>query len=443
MSLPPSPSIAAPVRLRARLRPLITRQRRGVVLSLGARALEAGAKFGLYALAARALGGHDAGRFFLALSVIQIVSTVARLGLDRPMTRHVAAELAVGDTRAAWRAAVTGCGAVAGSSCLVAFVLALGAPWIAERVLNQADMVSVLVLAAVIIPVQNLAFAMASVLVGLERSVAAQMVMNALAPALSLAALILWADEVHRLLSVYAAAFGVCALLGLVVMLAEVRRRSGVVALVKPAAALPSLWQGARPLWISEVAQAALLSVPVLVLGAFADPQAVSVFSICSRLSMLVTTVVLSLGALSAPVFARHHRLGDWSALRDAVTTNRKTTILLCVPLTAGLAIGAGPMLELLGIPVAAGAPVLLILLVGQLAYCLLPSRDLVLAMAGHGRALRGLSLWQLAGCVALCLVLIPPFGAVGAALSSATIWIGGATALAMIARRRLPQLTL
>ncbi len=85
----------------------------------------------------------------------------------------------------------------------------------------------------------------------------------------------------------------------------------------------------------------------------------------------------------------------------------------------------------------------LLILLVGQLVFCMLPSRDLVLAMAGQGRVLRRLSLWQLAFCTALCLLLIPPFGAIGAALGSATIWIGGAVALAVTARRRLPQLAL
>ncbi len=297
----PSKSLSEAIGPGGRLRSLLSRQRRGVVLSLGARALEAGAKFGLYALTARALGGHDAGRFFLALGVIQIVSTIARLGLDRPMTRHVAAELAVGNAPAAWRAAFAGCGAVAGVSCGIATLLAAGAPWIANDLMNQPDMVSVLMLAAVIVPVQNLAFALASVLVGLERSAAAQMVMNTLAPALSLMALVLGANALDRLLIAYACAFGICVVLGLSLLLIELRRPRAVPAIAAFTPPLPSLWRGAAPLWISEVAQAALLSVPVLVLGGFANPGAVSVFSICSRLSMLVTTVVLSLGALSAP----------------------------------------------------------------------------------------------------------------------------------------------
>ncbi len=436
--LSPEPLVQPPGSL-ARLARLLADGRLGVALSLGARAMEAVAKFGLYALTARALSGQDAGRFFLALSVVHIVSTVARLGLERPLTRHVAAELAVGDTRAARRAALTGVGAVLGASGVAGAALAVGAPWIAGA-MGQPDMVPVLMLAALIVPVQNLAYSLAYVLIGLERGAAAQMVMNALAPALSLTALMLGADDLHRLLAVYAGAFGICALLGMVLVAREAMswRSPGVD--TSAAMGLPSLWRGAAPLWIVEISQAALLSLPVLVLGVFAAPAAVSVFSLSSRLSMLVTTVVLSLGALSAPAFARHHRLGDWAALREAVTANRRTTVLLCVPLIAGLGVAAGPMLGLLGVSAEAGVPVLLILLVGQLVFCLLPSRDLVLAMAGEGPTLRRLSLWQLGACLILSLVLIPPLGAVGAALASAAIWIGGATALAISARRRLPE---
>ena len=100
-------------------------------------------------------------------------------------------------------------------------------------------------------------------------------------------------------------------------------------------------------------------------------------------------------------------------------------------------------MLGLLSVPVAEGVPVLLILLTGQLAYCLFPSRDLLLAMAGEERVLRRNSLWQLVFCIGLCLALTPAFGAIGAATASATIWIGGALAVASAARRKLPQLGL
>ncbi len=63
---------------------------------LAGRVVEAGSKFGLYALSARLMGGGAAGAFFVCLGVIHLSATAARLGLERPLTRHVAAELAAG-----------------------------------------------------------------------------------------------------------------------------------------------------------------------------------------------------------------------------------------------------------------------------------------------------------------------------------------------------------
>ncbi|WGM31919.1 lipopolysaccharide biosynthesis protein [Brevundimonas sp. NIBR11] len=414
---------------------------RAMSVSLGTRGLEAAAKFGLYALAARMLGGHDSGRFFLALGVIQIVSTVARLGMEKPITRHVAAELAVGDVQAARQAALTAGGSVLIASLVAAVLLAAAAPLMARHWTGQADMALPLMLAALIIPIQNMAFVVAYVLIGLERGAAGQMVMNALPPVLSLIALCLGANSLEGLLLAYAGSFGICALVG--AGLVVTTRWSHRHPQIAPGTALPGLWRGARRLMVVDVIQAALITIPVLVLGVFAAPEAVSVFSLCNRLAMLVTIVVLSLGAMSAPRFARHHRLQDWPALRAAAIDNRRVTVALCLPLIAVLGLGAGPLLILLGVSAEQGTPVLLILLLGQLAYCLFPSRDLLLAMAGEERILRLISLMQLVGCVTLCFALTPALGAVGAASASTCIWIGGALAVNAAARRRLPQLDL
>ncbi|MFN3461016.1 MAG: lipopolysaccharide biosynthesis protein, partial [Oceanibaculum sp.] len=75
---------------------------------LGVRGVETAGKLGLYVAVGVRLGAHDAGLFFLCLTWIGIVSTAARLGLDRAMTRHIAAELAVGNGRAARAALVQG-----------------------------------------------------------------------------------------------------------------------------------------------------------------------------------------------------------------------------------------------------------------------------------------------------------------------------------------------
>lgn len=78
--------------------------------ALGARGLEVLGKFGLYMLAARLMGAHNSGLFFLCLTWVNLASTAARMGLERAMSRHIAAELAVGHGSAARRALTMGLG---------------------------------------------------------------------------------------------------------------------------------------------------------------------------------------------------------------------------------------------------------------------------------------------------------------------------------------------
>jgi O-antigen/teichoic acid export membrane protein len=80
--------------------------------------------------------------------------------------------------------------------------------------------------------------------------------------------------------------------------------------------ALPTLWVTARPFLVIEIVQVALLSAPVFALGVVAEAAAVSVFSILSRLTMLINTILLSVAMIAAPAFASHHRRREYDALR-------------------------------------------------------------------------------------------------------------------------------
>ncbi|MGL1213338.1 hypothetical protein ACSTK9_23650, partial [Vibrio parahaemolyticus] len=67
--------------------------------------------------------------------------------------------------------------------------------------------------------------------------------------------------------------------------------------------ALPSLWQTARPRYVVELVQVALVTLPVMILGAVADAAAVGAFSVASRISMLILVLIISIGTFAAPVF--------------------------------------------------------------------------------------------------------------------------------------------
>ncbi len=411
--------------------------------ALIARGLEVVAKFGLYVIAARRMGGYQAGLFFLCLTWVNLVSTGARLGLERATSRHVAAELAVGDGPAAKRTVLAGVTWTAVASLIAGALTWLLAAPASLLLFHQPDLTEPLRLAALILPPQSIAFTLGFTLIGLGRGVAGQMVQSAIPPFLSLLALLTGLNQAEAVLGAYAASYAACCCLGFALVGYEWRRAFASQAAVhtERPEPLPSLWTTARPFLVIELVQSALLSLPVLVLGVFADAVAVSAFSIANRITMMINTILLSLAMIAAPGFTRHHRLGQFAELRKVNRQTRLLSIVVCAPLIAVILILPHTLLSLLGGSFADASAALIVLSIGQVVNILLPTEDMLLAMTGHGAALRRVNLQQLWMCCTLCLVLIPWLGLMGAAIVTTITLIQGRIGFSRAVRRAIPEM--
>jgi O-antigen/teichoic acid export membrane protein len=412
--------------------------------ALAARGLEAVGKFGLYMLAARLMGPTDSGRFFLCLTWVNLCSTVARMGLERAMSRHIAAELAVGHGRAARHVLLVGLGWTALASILAAGITFLLSSPLAIFAFRQPDLAEPLAIAAGILPPQALAFALGFALVGLSRGVAGQMVQSAVPPVLSLLALLGGVERLDLLLAVYASSYAICCFVGLGFIGWDWRHtmQDRIVPDTTENVPLPTLWVTARPFLVIELTQVALLSTPVLALGMVADAASVSVFSILSRLTMLINTILISVALIAAPAFASHHQRLEFTALHKVARQTRILAMTICLPVMAAMVIFVHPLLSLMGSDVPGADTALFVLATGQVVNILLPTQDMMLSMTGHGRLLRRLNLQQFLVCCALSAGLIPLFGIMGAAIVS-TVWlIQGRISFALAVRRVLPQLS-
>jgi O-antigen/teichoic acid export membrane protein len=411
--------------------------------ALIARGLEVVAKFGLYVLAARRMGGYQAGLFFLCLTWVNLVSTGARLGLERATSRHVAAELAIGDGSAARRTVLTGVAWTALASLFAGVLTWMLASPASLLLFHQPDLTEPLRLAALILPPQSIAFTLGFTLIGLGRGVAGQMVQSAIPPFLSLLALLAGLNQADTVLTAYAASYAVCCCLGFGLVAYEWRRAFANMSATHAdnPEPLPSLWATARPFLVIELVQSALLSLPVLVLGVFANAVAVSAFSIANRVTMMINTILLSLAMIAAPGFARHHRLGEFTELRRVDRQTRLLAIMVCTPLIAAMLIVPHTLLSLLGGSFADASAALIVLCIGQIVNTLLPTEDMMLAMTGHGAILRRVNLQQLWVCCILCLVLIPWLGLMGAAIVTTISLIQGRIGFSLAVRRAIPEL--
>ena len=415
---------------------------------LGVRGVETIGKLGLYVAVGVRLGAHDAGLFFLCLTWIGVVSTAARLGLDRAMTRHIAAELAVGDGRAARAALLQGLGLTSLAALAAALLTVLVADIVAVRLFGFPDLAWPLYLSAIVLVPQTLAFSLGAALAGFGRGVAAQIVQNALWPVLTLAALLAMPVQEGGSLDGLIVALGValaasCVLGGFILLRERGRLRTapepsadGASASPAEIEALPSLWATARPLLVVELTQVGLSGLPVFLLGMAADAATVGAFSIASRISMLIWVIIISIGTLAAPRYAALYRLGEMDQLRAYNRMVQRGAALVAVPAALVMLAFPGFLLGLISADFRVAAVALQILALGQMVNGLFSCQDILLAMAGKGDVLRRLNLLQLAVGLLLCGVLIPAFGLPGAALSASLVVLQGALGTHWAARR-------
>jgi O-antigen/teichoic acid export membrane protein len=420
----------------------------GVVLryvgALATRGAEVVGKFGLYVLAARQMGGYESGLFFLCLTWVNLLSTAARLGLERAMSRHVAAELAVGDGAAARSVVIMGLVITSVASAGAAILTLLVARPASLLLFHEPDLVGPLRIAALILPPQALAFALGFTLIGLGRGVAGQMVQSAVPPLLSLGALLAGLRDVDSVLYAYAVSYAVCCCLGLGYLAYDWRRAMAPHTVSPPATqeALPPLHVSARQFLVVELVQSALLSLPVLVLGMFANASAVSAFSVALRITSMINTILISLAMIGAPAFARHHRLREFSRLRQMERQTRLMAMTVCLPLIAIMMMFPKSLLSLLGGDFMPAGGAMVILSLGQIVNTLLPTQDMMLAMTGHSRVLQRISLQQLCVCMLLCATLVPAFRLIGAAALATVCLVQGRIGFALAVRRLVPELS-
>ena len=393
---------------------------------------EVGAKLALYMLAARLLDDQECGVLFICLTWVLLAGTLSRFGMERALSRLIPAELALRQGLAARKVLLRGGVIVAAAGLGLGAITALAAPFSAGHLFHADPALPSLRACGVVIPVLSVAVTLGFVLVGCHRPVLSQILQNLLWPFGMLIGLGLGVRHSSALMLIMAATQAVAILVAVL----AIARRHADFAVDSPLSAeaekLPSLWRTALPLYVVELVQVSIATLPVLILGIFADPTAVSSFSIALRASMLVLVVLLSLSMVASPRFAALHRQGDWPQL---AAVNHRTQMLggvLGLMVCAVLAVGAPVLLSLIGRNFAGGVPALLILLAGQAVNALYAGQDGLLAMTGQGNALRLLNLAQLAVMVLLSFMLIPRLGALGAAAVTALVTAQGAFGTAM-----------
>lgn len=365
---------------------------------------------------ARLLGASGAGLYFLALSLVTISATLSRLGFDQVVLRFVAAGAAVDawdevrgvyDKSMKWAIA---------ASVVTAGLAVLFGPWITTHLFSQPTLARPLQLMALAIPFQVVLQLHSQALMGLKRIFFAQVTAIGLRVA-TLVALPLLAGDfgVTGAVQAYVLASALAAATGVVLW----RRAAGPVKHAAGAFSTRVLVETAIPLFAIAGLRLVMEWTSTLVLGAAGTAAEVGIFNAAQRTAIIVTLVLTAVNSIAAPKFSELFTLGDREDLGRTARNSTRLMIALAAPPVLILIFFPGVVMGLFGPEFVAGTNVLRVLAVGQFISVAAGSVGFLLIMTGEQRAYRNATTLATIANVGLNVLLVPRWGAMGAAVAT------------------------
>jgi O-antigen/teichoic acid export membrane protein len=174
----------------------------------------------------------------------------------------------------------------------------------------------------------------------------------------------------------------------------------------------------------------------ILILGAYVPSAEVGIYGVSSRIALLISFVLIAANSILAPRFAQLHSSGKRRSLeRLAQQGNMYATLVVVLP-TLLIICFAGDLLALFGESFRHGRWILTVLMLGQFVNVGTGSVGYLLMMTGHEITMRNIILLTAVFNVLGQLLVIPTFGAMGAAIVTATS-VALLNILSLLAARR------
>jgi len=416
------------------------RQLRGSSLLLAGRLVAMVVNFAVQVIIVRYLAVGAFGAFAYALALATFVQTLVTAGLDNGFTRFLAIYDERRDAARLAGTVVFVVGTILGLSTAAILLFAGLRGAMTGTLIDDPTAVALLAILIFLAPIQ----ALDDVLTGLfavfasPRSIFIRKYL--LGPGLRLVVvvlLVLAQAGVEFLAAGYVLA-GLAGILVYLGFLVGLLRRRRIFAGLRPRAVrIPAreILAFTIPLLTTDLVYLVMNTTDALVLGAAHGADAVAAFRVVQPAAGLNQLVFTSFALLYMPLASRLFARGDRGAVRDLYWRTASWIAILSFPLFALTFSLAEPLTIALYEPRYADSAVYLALLsLGQYVNVALGFNGLTLRVYGVVRLIVGINLVAAALNLVLILVLIPPFGPLGAAVG---------TFLALVAHNVLKQAAL
>lgn len=400
----------------------------GTGLVFGGRILGRLAYFATSVVLARSLGPHGFGLYALGWSVFVLFVLVAPLGLTQAIVRFAEVQRQAGTWRA-FAVRVVLMGTV--SSSILALAMAMSASTLAVHVFGDPELTGVIVAFAPAIWLRTLQTLLLAV-VRTTGDVRPSVLIGDIGEPILTFLLVCITTLVGFGLLWNAAMYSVSLAVTVPLAFRAARQRLSGVAWPATASSFPlrQILRYGLVVMLAHSATVINMSADRVMLGIFADPMAAGLYQAASQLSLFTVMVLSSAATVFEIDAARFGALGRGGDLRELYHDVNRWSAHLLVPLSVLLLVAPRTILSAtFGPAFVESALSLFILSVGQLAVVASGQASVLLTMVGRERIWLGVIGSAVMVNIVCSWLLIPSFGAAGAAAGTTIAAIGQSVA--------------
>ncbi|MFP4517583.1 MAG: flippase [Desulfovibrionales bacterium] len=375
--------------------------------------------FVLNLVLARMLGADGAGLYFLSLTVITIVAMLSKVGLDNTFVRFTAGNAIKGDWGAVKGLYRKGMLLTAAVSLVLTIILFALSPWLAHSVFKDPRLAEPLRWMSLAVAPFALVFLQSQALTGLKKIKEGVALSGGILQGLTLLGVLILVPLFAVTGAVVAYALASFVTLGIGIWLWK--RSTPDLKGVEGSFPTNRMLASSIPLFWVAVLNMTLQWSSNLMLGIWSTSADVGLYAVANRTSGLVSFILMSVNAISAPKFSEMYSQGDMEGLGRLARSTAKLMALFASPIVLACVLIPDLVMSIFGAEFTKGGPVLAILGVGQFVNVITGSVGYLLVMTGQERVWRNLMAVSAAMCLALNGLLIPQFGVVGAAVAMAS----------------------
>lgn len=405
---------------------------RSGAMALSLRVLAAGGLFLSHIVLMRGLGVTGFGEYSLAIAWLQILTGVAKLGLDNTSLRYVSEYVTnseFGKLRRFIRDSTFG-GLIGSVAVMIGVMVAAILTWsmIGDR------LATCLIVGSVMIPPITIRQIQEARLRGVGRLFESQ-VGTALWPAiLFVLAAVFWLTVPSGFSSLSAVSLHLIALCAVFVLVVhfqrQIRFHEGAV---QPGDACRRQWAGTALAFLTaEILISLKGRVCITLAGMMLDCQSAGLFGAMEKFADASLLASQSLGLVLAPQFASLYAAGRYTEMRRLLRRGQILGLIFTLPIAVGIAVFGDTLFTLLGSSYRAGWNVLLTLLVASSVLSYSAPMAIVLQMTGRERTM----LWITAACavtnIVFSILLMRSHGVLGlgiAQVATSLVWTLGVQA--------------